>query len=373
MFFKFVIFTSIIVLAFIYLVPMIFLSLPKPSGIYQVGVTERKLLLERGEQVGIRIWYPASYNNQKSKRAPYHPSPIKDLKGMFNMPSFVFFFLKWIKTEAAENPPVAKQDATFPVIIYSHGLVSKYIENSALFLELASHGFVVASINHTFTFQKYDINPKEALQPNEAAINKLLEELNHKVLPDQVEEQKMVIKYVNELNNNPTDLLYQQLDTSRYCLMGHSYGGTVSTQTAGHVHNVFAVINMDGPIYAPDSGNIDVPYLYLTSYSPELSDEELKKKGTVPGFYRTLKRNELNSVKSLRINNAEKICIRLYTAGHLDLTDTPFVLPFLTTKGYDKHSGHKIKGELITTFLKQAYQQQAIKLPMDNKLIEKVN
>src|SRR5262249_39053619 len=89
----------------------------------------------------IRIWYPAE-PVAGGAPAPYIVTPAE-----FG-PSSAFKPVEHVKTNSVTNAPLAKAERKYPVLIYNHG--AGWPRFSATFVteQLASHGYVVVSIDH---------------------------------------------------------------------------------------------------------------------------------------------------------------------------------------------------------------------------------
>ncbi len=58
--------------------------------------------------------------------------------------------------------------------------------------------------------------------------------------------------------------------------------------------------------------------------------------------------------------NSIRHWVRFTKAGHLDFTDVPFMIPIMTTKGYDREKGHQLKSEVILNFLDHYLKKQVL-------------
>jgi hypothetical protein len=56
-----------------------------------------------------------------------------------------------ISSHAIDHAPIASSRTPFPVVTFSHGLGSSGFQYTVLIEYLVSHGYVVASIEHTYT------------------------------------------------------------------------------------------------------------------------------------------------------------------------------------------------------------------------------
>jgi predicted dienelactone hydrolase len=139
-------------------------ALPKPSGERPVGVRTFEvvdagrpglLAAAAGEprRLLVRVWYPAG-DTQGLKPRPYFTieearTTGRSLGALFKFPPF-FTYLKHVRTNSYENAPLAPGASGLPVVIYSHGFTSFLGQNTVLMEELASHGYVVFSLQHTY-------------------------------------------------------------------------------------------------------------------------------------------------------------------------------------------------------------------------------
>lgn len=137
--------------------------LPKPSGEHAVGVrtfeiadASRPGLFNAPpgapRRLAVRVWYPAGEVSGHSQR-PYFTqresgTTARTLGEMVGFPQF-FAYTKHVRTNSYEDAPLMPDARNLPVILYSHGYTSFLGQNTVLMEELASHGYVVFSIQHT--------------------------------------------------------------------------------------------------------------------------------------------------------------------------------------------------------------------------------
>ena len=139
-------------------------SLPAPSGEHPVGVRDFELsddsrmgVLAAGDdeprRLLVRVWYPAGDTSGLRPRPYFNEveaqTTARGLGSIMGMP-FFFQYLKHSSTNSYENAPLMNAAANLPVVIYSHGYTSFPGQNTALLEELASHGYIVFSVQHTY-------------------------------------------------------------------------------------------------------------------------------------------------------------------------------------------------------------------------------
>lgn len=156
--------------------------LPKPDGAYAVGV--RTFELDDPSRKGVsgvpanqprrllvRIWYPAGDVSGLSPR-PYvtraeAETSLRAMGAGLGFPPF-FEHLQHITSNAYENAPLTPGARGLPVLFFSHGYTSFLAQNSALLEQLASHGYMIVSIQHpgdagATLFPNGDVIPMEPM------------------------------------------------------------------------------------------------------------------------------------------------------------------------------------------------------------------
>ena len=138
-----------------------FVFLPAPTGPHQVG--SRWLTVVDSTRVEdfvadsavkrallLRIWYPS--DTTATSVAPLMPAiQAQSLAKAMNLPAFAFSHLSRTPTHTWPDVPLSGKEATWPVILFSHGFGVGYeSQNTVQMEELASHGYVVVSIDHPY-------------------------------------------------------------------------------------------------------------------------------------------------------------------------------------------------------------------------------
>ena len=138
--------------------------LPAPSGAHAVGV--RTFELDDPSRLGvfhakpdvprrllIRVWYPAEPDPSSTPRRYFSDAEAqttaRSMGELLGFPAFLTY-LKHVGTNAHEDAPLLAGAKGLPTIFYSHGYSSFLAQNSALLEDLASHGYVVYSVQHTY-------------------------------------------------------------------------------------------------------------------------------------------------------------------------------------------------------------------------------
>lgn len=160
--------------------------LPKPAGPNPVGVRSFELddasrtgvlLAKRGEprRLLVRVWYPAR-DVAGREPAPYFSEKEADTtaKGMGSLVGFppFFTFVKHVTTNSYPDAPLVAGPSRLPVVFYSHGYTSFLSQNTALMEHLASHGYIVFSVQHTYDSSP-TVFPSGEVAPSDPALARM--------------------------------------------------------------------------------------------------------------------------------------------------------------------------------------------------------
>jgi len=167
------IFTLMAALAFaaIYLFPAP--DLPTPGGPHAVGVRDfeladasRKGVFAAADneprRLLVRVWYPAGDVSGLKPRPYFTDAEVKTTAtglGQLVGAPFLFQYLKHVTSNSYPDAPLINTSDTLPVLVYSHGYTSFAGQNTVLMEDLASHGYVIYSVQHSYDIWVYLISP----------------------------------------------------------------------------------------------------------------------------------------------------------------------------------------------------------------------
>ncbi len=150
---------------------------------FELVDSERKGVLlasaEEPRRLLVRVWYPAE-NIDGIKPRPYYTKEERGttagwLGGALGMP-FIFKYMAYAKTNSYENAPLLAGAASLPTIIYSHGYMSFAGQNTVLMEELASYGYVVYSVQHTYESAATVFPNGDIVKPDSNILNEIIED-----------------------------------------------------------------------------------------------------------------------------------------------------------------------------------------------------
>jgi dienelactone hydrolase len=226
----------------------------------------------------------------------------------------------------------------FPVVVFSHGAFGYRMSNYSMFQQLASHGYIVASIDHTyhaFMTQQTDgktilanmkfMNDAMKAQNGDYSAEKVYE-LQREWMKLRTEDMAFVLNYIkNRAASQDEDSVFQEIDIEHIGVMGHSLGGATAAQIGREDADVDAVVVVDGTMLGEivgfDNGTeviTDAPYplpimnLYNESHYIEAIANSDKY---------------ANQVVHRHAQDSYQVVIE--GSGHMNFTDLPIVSPFL--------------------------------------------
>jgi dienelactone hydrolase len=152
-------------------------------------------------------------------------------------------------------------EGTYPLVVFSHGSFGVKKSNESTFRQLASHGYVICSIDHpyhsSFTLDATGKATTVAAEfVNEYnAMGTSLEtgyQYSQKWLKLRTEDINFVLDtIINKAKNknNDTAKVYQLINEDKIGVFGHSLGGASVSAVARQRNDIDAVINLDGPFW----------------------------------------------------------------------------------------------------------------------------
>ena len=261
-------------------------ELPTPSGDYQIGtftltIHDIDRLEYYTEEEGdyrkfiVQIWYPAE-TVEGYEQVPWLKEGIVVSRALAKDFGFPFFLLDQtadILSHSYLLAPISTDKESYPVIILSHGwrgfrdLHVDYAE------ELASLGYIVVAIDHTYGSVVTAFDDEN------------IEYINKDALPSR-EETPDFLDYANQLVNtyardvsktldvlegmNQTSYLFSgKFDLEHIGLLGHSTGGGGDVAVALNDERIDAIIGLDAWVEPLDGTDLEqglnIPSLFLRS------------------------------------------------------------------------------------------------------------
>jgi dienelactone hydrolase len=229
----------------------------------------------------------------------------------------------------------------YPLVVFDHGSDAMKISNTSTFINLASNGYVVCSIDHPHQ-SLFTIDDKRHLTIVDQATLMEIVDANAGKYDEATEvklEQKWMLGRTVDINfvldtiltlakESGTDDVYQLIDTGEIGLMGHSLGGAASAQVARERNDISAVVNLDADLlgeYVDYAGGKRV--LNATVYPVPIltifADDMVRLIDAIPDA------NTVVAVKHVGATAPNAYEVHIKGTDHQSLTDLPLVSPFL--------------------------------------------
>ena len=273
-------------LSFIFLSITMFLAqafpvftLPKPTGDFAVGIQYFHLVDEhrtepfldgstKNRELIVKVYYPAQKDGSKPFSPYFHGSSelIELFATFYHLPEFTFDHVRLVKTNSKEDLRVSDQQESYPVVLFSHGAGTTMEVQTSQSEDLASHGYIVITIDHTYASMG-TVFPDRIVSHKEASTDFNTPEPAEIITQIMADDSKFVIDQLSEINNGQIDsVLKGKLDLEKIGVMGHSVGGAVAYNLAINDARVKAAINLDGAVYLHSQDPQAVaPFLMLAS------------------------------------------------------------------------------------------------------------
>jgi hypothetical protein len=222
-------------------------SIPAPDGPYQVGTriyeltdASRKEIYsgkDESRRFQIQVWYPsepgplderAPWMNHADLFAPYIATYIE-------MPSFFLDHLALVKIPAYKNSKVASSNQEFPIILFSHGWNGFNAQNTGQALQLASHGYVVVGVQHTYGAVVTIFDDGTIAKNNPAALPRGAPDEEYDIAAHKLANQwsgdlAYSLDFMTEQNRESSSPFFKTLNLSLVGVYGHSTGGGAAIQ-----------------------------------------------------------------------------------------------------------------------------------------------
>lgn len=346
------------------------LKIPTPSGDYAIGTKIYEVEdLTRNEVYGdvnlhrkikYQVYYPSQNTYGYSQAKWISDGKIltrafaKDLK----LPKFILDHTATINSNSFYNAPVSSKKATYPVVLISHGWRGFREFHTDYAEELASNGYIVVSIDHTYGSQLVTFKDKTVAKLNRKALPnftppKAFIKYSSALATTYGKDVLVVLDNLEILNKSDVDL-QGRLNLDSIGSLGHSTGGGGMVYAALNDSRIKALMGLDAWVEPLKGYNLakglNIPSLYLRS---EQWSERPNSK-------------YLNTIIS---NSSQAVLIELAKTKHIDFSMAYMYSPLTKYINFTGRLGGRksseIQRELILSFFNK---NLTYKLGSDNYL-----
>ena len=329
-------------------------AIPAPDGPYKVGTRFYELTdpsrqelysgREEARRFQIQVWYPAKpapgdqHAHWMNHADIFAHSVSQDILGL---PPFFLDQLALVKIPAYIDSKVVSSKEKYPVILFSHGWNGFNGQNTGQALQLASHGFVVVTMQHPYGAVVTVFDDGTIARNNPAALPSDAPDEEYDLAADKLVNQwagdlSYALDFITEQDADSSSPFFHELDVSRVGAYGHSTGGGAAIQFCGTDPRCKALLGQD-PFMRPVStevleNGVTQPAFFMFSQAWADDVNSLNNR-----LFKTFYANSTNSIGAISIDGTT----------HYDFSDLPLLsplAPWLGLKG-------PINGKRVTTIV----------------------
>lgn len=237
-----------------------------------------------------------------------------------------------------------KEEGKYPLVVFSHGAFGVIDSNFSTYTELASNGYVVASIGHPYHAMfvedvdgKITIADMDFIKQIYADNGEYSEEAERTIyefskewMALRTKDEHFVLDTILQKTAEEENGPFAMIDPEKIGLFGHSMGGASSVQLGRERDDIDAVIDLEGTMMGEYNGfengyetyneePYPVPVLDVNSKAAKEDIAILEKEH--PGW------EYVNDYLGRNAANYREVVFN--GAGHLNFTDLPLISPFL--------------------------------------------
>ncbi len=329
--------------------------IPAPSGPFQVGTrilemvdeSRRELYSGKDEprRYMIQVWYPADVKATDDRASWMERADIfaPAIATYIDLPSFFLDHLALAQIPAYKNADVAASAEKFPVILFSHGWNGFNAQNAGQALELASHGYIVIGIQHTYG-AVVTVFPDGSIAPNNPnalpsdADDPNYEEVARILAGQWAGDMSHTLDLI--LSADDSNPFASSVDSARVGAYGHSTGGGAAIQFCGIDSRCRSVLGMD-PFMRPVSAEViesglPMPSFFMFSQAwADITDSKNNR------LFREFNPHNQNNLGVIVIDGTR----------HYDFSDLPLFSPIAPQLGLKGPLNGKRVTEIVNNYL----------------------
>jgi predicted dienelactone hydrolase len=264
-------------------------ELPAPTGPYAVGrrtfywTDESRNEAANPEpnakrEIVVYLWYPAARAGESAEYLPSLQALSSDL------PANVVQSARNLRVSAEQDTPMPTEPRQIPIVIFSPGAGEKALFYSSLEMDLASHGYAVAAIDHTYD-SLVALPEGIVLRPRFEKKSYPSADAERQAMQDRADYRSRDILFVKkmlaELNIENKNIFSGRLDLHRVAVVGHSLGGMAAMRACEVDASVGACVNIDGgyrarPYPSDKPLALHQPIMWLRRPLYVFNDEQLR-------------------------------------------------------------------------------------------------
>jgi len=253
---------------------------PAPAGPHIVGTRIIHLIdpmrldpyLANGakRELAIRLWYPAEMR-EECKTANYTSAAVWEyFAQLVNVKAFQ------VTTNSCLDAPIS--EGPHPVVVFTPGYTATLTDYTFLMEDLASRGYIVASVAHTYETTAIELSDGSLVK---SILGSHLVGTWHGDEPTlsfvthvRLQDLESVVNELNRLNSQAGGPFDSRLDMSRLAIAGHSVGGVTAFLAAKLDSRFKTVVMLDAAMPRAVVATTKLPVLLLAAGRDHWDDSE---------------------------------------------------------------------------------------------------
>ena len=302
-----------------------FQNIPIPTGQNSVGTRifnwedrsrEEWFTDKEGDfrKIVLQVWYPSEIRLSETLSYLDHAElRVKPISEQVELPAFMINHIKNVKSNSYLNIDIKPSQEAYPLVIFSHGLGGMRMQNTIQMEELASKGFIVIALDHTYDANITIFNDGQTADFKSGIVGKVTPEEFWDIRLPQINTRADDIIYllnnITEIQKNNKNSFWNMIDLNRVGIMGHSFGGGTAIVACSKDDRLKASIALDGWLVPVKEEiikkGISVPFLYIGQ----------------PYWKNPMNYENLDILISSSSGRASKLILE--GTKHMDFSDTP--------------------------------------------------
>lgn len=332
-------------------------KLSKPGGPFPVGTriftltdesrAERYSGVDEPRRFMIQIWYPA-HPKPGDSRAPWMNDAhifARALASYLELPDFFLDHLELVKIPAYKDASLEQPNQAYPIILFSHGWNGFAAQNANQALELASHGFVVVGIQHTYGAVVTVFQDGVVAYNNPDALPSNLPDEDYekaaRILGDQwAGDIAYTLDFLENQDKDSASPYYISLDFAKVGVYGHSTGGGAAIQFCATDSRCTSLLGMD-PWVSPTSKTVldnGLGQSAFFMFSQQWADDTDSKN------------NRLFNSFLQHLDPTNRV-IYIQGTSHYDFSDMPLFSPIASFLGLKGPINGKLVNRIVDDYL----------------------
>jgi dienelactone hydrolase len=272
----------------------------------------------------VQLWYPAE--PVRGRREVYRRRAETTFKSSYQ---------SVLRTHSLRDAPLLASAAPCPLLIFNPAWTGQRTQSTFLMQELASHGFVVASIDHTYYSGLVAFPDGRVLDGHMApALGDFTHlsvaeglELGDQFVRILAEDVIFVVDRMNALKDDPQSAWHMRLDMARVGALGHSVGGAAAAEACYLDPRIGAALNLDGWTFGEVlRSGLRKPWMVIYGKGIEVEPRDLIAQPEGAQRYWQMNRENYAAVEArMREHGGTWLTIR--GASHWNFSDRPLYSP----------------------------------------------